>query len=79
MRIFYCNTYYLLLQLAIIEFKTFILILKVRYFLLKRDNLLFNRRMLLVKKSNALTQYRCRAMLINQFFDAIEKSHMGNP
>ncbi len=67
----------LLLQLTIIEFKTFILTLKVRHFLLKRGSLLFDRRMLLVKKNNALAQYRSLALLVNQFFDTVEKSHMN--
>ena len=76
MRKFDCEASYLLLQLMFIEFKTFILTLKVRYFLLKRDNLFFDKRMLIVKKRNALLQYRSRAVLVNQFFDAIKKSHM---
>ena len=79
MRKFSCKTYYLLLQLAFIEFKIFIFTLKARYLLLKRCNLLFDKRMLIVKKRNTLLQYRSRAMLVNQFFDAIEKSHMGTP
>lgn len=66
---------YLLLQLAFIELKTFILTLKVRYLLLKRDNLLFDKRMLIVKKRNSLLQYRGRAMLVNKFFNTVEKTH----
>jgi hypothetical protein len=34
---------------------------------------------LIVKKRNALLQYRSRAMLVNQFFEAIEKSHVDTP
>ena len=66
---------YLHLQLLIIEFKTFVLAQKSRYLLLKQDGLLFDRRMLLVKQRNALTQYRCRAVLVNQLFDAVKKAH----
>lgn len=75
----FIQTSYLLLQLAIIEFKTFILALKVRYLELKRNHLFFDRRMLLVKKSNALKQYHSRAALVDQFFNAVEKPHSNPP
>lgn len=67
--------FYLLVQLLFIEGKTLILAMKVRYLLLKRSNLINDKRMLIVKKRNALLQYRSRAVLVNQFFNTVQKSH----
>ena len=62
----------LLLALFKIKAKTFILSLKLRY-------LLFERRILLIRQRNALAKYRSRAMLVDEFFESVEQSHVDTP
>lgn len=59
---------HLLLKLGVTKSKTFVLRLKIGYFL-------FKQRVLIIRKRNSLTKYRGRAMLSNEAFNTVEKSH----
>lgn len=59
---------HLLLKLGVIASKAFVLRLKISYFL-------FKQRVLIVRKRNSLTKNRGGAMLSNEAFNTVKKSH----
>lgn len=62
----------LLLELGVIEFKC--LVLRAKYSIRR-----FERRIFVIRERNSLAKYRSRAMLGNQFFEAVEQSHVDTP
>lgn len=72
MRELFFEVPYLLLMLGVIEFKCFVL-------RAQNSILRFKRRIFVIRERNALAKYRSRAMLGNQFFEAVEQSHVDTP